>query len=289
MQCVLNAKSMPGCAANQRHNRLFCEGKLVVKFRDRHFGRSITEVDHKAGNFHQIRWLGSRVPEIAMWCCGSCGPRPLKCCQEQRDERSGRDLGIARHVVAAAIEADRLREVPIDLPQREYARLRHRDRQATLAQRARVAHLIGTAAAGCGRWPAQSRSAPARGLLAKWCGPADACRIARRIALPIRWCALRANATSRRLRRSAAATAGTRCLRRAASPVSASRALAARCPSSSPGLVASMVCVSNNVPPVPRGNPAAGTAASGRAWPAEPQRRPGELPGACLALQSAHS
>jgi len=59
MQCVLNAKSMPGCAANQRHNRLFCEGKLVVKFRDRHFGRSITEVDHKTGNFHQIRWPGS--------------------------------------------------------------------------------------------------------------------------------------------------------------------------------------------------------------------------------------
>jgi ankyrin repeat protein len=56
MQCALNAKSMPGCAPNQRHNRLFCKGKLVVKFRDGHFGRSITEVDHKAGNFHQIRW-----------------------------------------------------------------------------------------------------------------------------------------------------------------------------------------------------------------------------------------
>jgi hypothetical protein len=59
MQCALNAKSMPGCAPNQRHNRLFCKGKFVVKFRDGYFGRSITEVDHKAGNFHQIRCPGS--------------------------------------------------------------------------------------------------------------------------------------------------------------------------------------------------------------------------------------
>ena len=51
MQCVFNAKSMPGCAVNQRHNNLFCEGNSVVKFRDGHFDRSINEVDHKAGKF----------------------------------------------------------------------------------------------------------------------------------------------------------------------------------------------------------------------------------------------
>ena len=60
VQCVFNAKSMPGCLVNQRHNTLFCEGKFVIKFRDGHFGRSITEVDHKAGNFHQMRWPGSK-------------------------------------------------------------------------------------------------------------------------------------------------------------------------------------------------------------------------------------
>ncbi len=56
---------------------------------------------------------------------------------------------ISRHVVASAIEAGRLREIPIDLPQREYALLRHRDRHATLAQKALVAHLTGAADAGC--------------------------------------------------------------------------------------------------------------------------------------------
>ena len=61
MQCVFNAKSMPGCAVNQRYNNLFCEGNSVVKFRDGQFDRSINEVNHKAGNFHQIRWPGSPV------------------------------------------------------------------------------------------------------------------------------------------------------------------------------------------------------------------------------------
>ena len=52
---------------------------------------------------------------------------------------------ISRHVVASAIAAGRLKEIPIDLPQREYALLRHRDRHATLGQRALVAHLTGAA------------------------------------------------------------------------------------------------------------------------------------------------
>ncbi len=50
---------------------------------------------------------------------------------------------ISRHVVASAIEAGRLTEIPIDLPRREYALLRHRERHATLAQSALVAHLTG--------------------------------------------------------------------------------------------------------------------------------------------------
>jgi DNA-binding transcriptional LysR family regulator len=48
---------------------------------------------------------------------------------------------ISRHVVASAIAAGRLAEIPIDLPQREYALLRHRDRHMTLTQQALVAHL----------------------------------------------------------------------------------------------------------------------------------------------------
>lgn len=48
---------------------------------------------------------------------------------------------VSRHVVAAAISSGRLIEVPIDLPQREYALLRHRDRHATLPQQALLAHL----------------------------------------------------------------------------------------------------------------------------------------------------
>ena len=52
---------------------------------------------------------------------------------------------ISRHVVASAIAVGRLREIPIELPQREYALVRHRDRHATLAQETLVAHLTGVA------------------------------------------------------------------------------------------------------------------------------------------------
>jgi DNA-binding transcriptional LysR family regulator len=50
---------------------------------------------------------------------------------------------ISRHVVASAITAGTLTAVPVELPPREYALLRHRDRHATLAQQALVAHLSG--------------------------------------------------------------------------------------------------------------------------------------------------
>jgi DNA-binding transcriptional LysR family regulator len=53
---------------------------------------------------------------------------------------------ISRHVVASAIAAGRLTEITIELPQREYALVRHRDRHATLAQEALVAHLTGVTA-----------------------------------------------------------------------------------------------------------------------------------------------
>jgi DNA-binding transcriptional LysR family regulator len=58
---------------------------------------------------------------------------------------------ISRHVVASAVAAGKLVEIPIELPQREYALVRHRDRHATLAQQALVVHLMGatdTTAAG---------------------------------------------------------------------------------------------------------------------------------------------
>lgn len=50
---------------------------------------------------------------------------------------------ISRHVVASAITAGALVEIPIELPQREFALVRHRDRHATLTQKALVAHLSG--------------------------------------------------------------------------------------------------------------------------------------------------
>ncbi len=50
---------------------------------------------------------------------------------------------ISRHVVASAISAGKLSEIPIALPQREYALVRHRDRYATAAQDALVDHLTG--------------------------------------------------------------------------------------------------------------------------------------------------
>jgi DNA-binding transcriptional LysR family regulator len=50
---------------------------------------------------------------------------------------------ISRHVVASAVAAGKLTEISIELPQREYALVRHRDRHATVAQQALVAHLTG--------------------------------------------------------------------------------------------------------------------------------------------------
>jgi DNA-binding transcriptional LysR family regulator len=50
---------------------------------------------------------------------------------------------ISRHVVASAVAAGKLTEIPIELPQREYALVRHRDRHATMAQQALIAHLTG--------------------------------------------------------------------------------------------------------------------------------------------------
>jgi DNA-binding transcriptional LysR family regulator len=57
---------------------------------------------------------------------------------------------ISRHVVSSAIAAGKLTEIPIELPQREYTLVRHRDRHATLAQEALIAHLTGVANAT--RW-----------------------------------------------------------------------------------------------------------------------------------------
>ena len=54
---------------------------------------------------------------------------------------------ISRHVVASAIAAGTLVEIPIELPQREFALVRHRERHATLTQKALVTHLVGDAAA----------------------------------------------------------------------------------------------------------------------------------------------
>jgi DNA-binding transcriptional LysR family regulator len=51
---------------------------------------------------------------------------------------------ISRHVVASAIAAGTLTAIAIELQPREYALLRHRDRHATLAQQALVAHLTST-------------------------------------------------------------------------------------------------------------------------------------------------
>ncbi|MGH8180211.1 MAG: LysR substrate-binding domain-containing protein [Steroidobacteraceae bacterium] len=50
---------------------------------------------------------------------------------------------ISRHVVASAIAAGTLVEIPIELPQREFALVRHRERHATLTQKALVEHLSG--------------------------------------------------------------------------------------------------------------------------------------------------
>ena len=52
---------------------------------------------------------------------------------------------ISRHVVASAIAAGALTAIPVDLPPREYALVRHRERHETLAQQTLVAHLIAAA------------------------------------------------------------------------------------------------------------------------------------------------
>ena len=48
---------------------------------------------------------------------------------------------VSRHVVASAIANGTLKAIPVDLPLREFALVRHRDRHETLAQQALVAHL----------------------------------------------------------------------------------------------------------------------------------------------------
>ena len=50
---------------------------------------------------------------------------------------------ISRHVVASAIEEGRLREIPVDLPKREYALVFHRERHMTAAVRDLVERLLG--------------------------------------------------------------------------------------------------------------------------------------------------
>ncbi|MGI9374465.1 MAG: LysR substrate-binding domain-containing protein [Hyphomicrobiales bacterium] len=49
---------------------------------------------------------------------------------------------ISRHVVASAIEEGRLREIPIDLPKREYALVLHRERHMTVAERDLIDRLF---------------------------------------------------------------------------------------------------------------------------------------------------
>ncbi len=50
---------------------------------------------------------------------------------------------ISEHVVASAIAAGRLKALPIDLPPRDFALLRHRDRHVGNATRALIRHLTG--------------------------------------------------------------------------------------------------------------------------------------------------
>lgn len=54
---------------------------------------------------------------------------------------------VSRHVVASAIANGTLKAIPVDLPLREYALVRHRDRHETLAQQTLVAHLTAVVAA----------------------------------------------------------------------------------------------------------------------------------------------
>lgn len=52
---------------------------------------------------------------------------------------------ISRHVVASAIEEGRLRELPINLPKREYALVLHQERHMTAVERDLVDRLLGSA------------------------------------------------------------------------------------------------------------------------------------------------
>jgi len=54
---------------------------------------------------------------------------------------------ISRHVVASAVATGTLTAIPVDLPLREYALLRHRDRHETVAQQTLVARLTATTGA----------------------------------------------------------------------------------------------------------------------------------------------
>jgi DNA-binding transcriptional LysR family regulator len=55
---------------------------------------------------------------------------------------------VSEHVVASAVAAGRLRAVSIDLPPRDFALVRHRDRHLSLAQRAFIRHLTPAGDAG---------------------------------------------------------------------------------------------------------------------------------------------
>ena len=57
---------------------------------------------------------------------------------------------ISEHVVASALTVGTLRSHPIDLPQRDFVVLQHRDRHASIAQQTLVNHLVTTNAATFG-------------------------------------------------------------------------------------------------------------------------------------------
>jgi DNA-binding transcriptional LysR family regulator len=52
---------------------------------------------------------------------------------------------ISRHVVASAISAGTLKAIPVELPPREYALLRHRNRHETIAKQMLITHLTDAA------------------------------------------------------------------------------------------------------------------------------------------------
>jgi DNA-binding transcriptional LysR family regulator len=64
---------------------------------------------------------------------------------------------ISRHVVASAIEQGRLREIPLDLPRREYALIHHQERHMTAVVRDLVNRLLGSAEETSKQSPVQRR------------------------------------------------------------------------------------------------------------------------------------